>query len=311
MPVHPQFFQIPQEPMSPAPKKHHLEFPKPLLRFQIHDLSHPGTHAFLSAFGDSLPTVLHDAVKSVLTLLYTSKKHTSDSAQSQSSRPHSSEPHIPSTRSVTLILQSMEGVAYTTGLDLDDDHKEIHFSIDYIQGIPEARRKREILGVLVHEMVHCWQHNAFGTAPGGLVEGIADWVRLNADLAPPHWKQEADGDWDAGYQHTGYFLEYLEQRFGKGSVMAVNQELRRKKYDEAAFWQKLFDHDVATLWKQYGKSLAKKAAGNPTEESEQTESCGDHNSGEVVEKNEDHRKNDERRQHPRDFAQEMKDLYMT
>ena len=45
------------------------------------------------------------------------------------------------------------------------------------------------------------------TCPGGLIEGIADWVRLRAGLGAKHWKQEADGKWDAGYQHTGYFLE--------------------------------------------------------------------------------------------------------
>lgn len=45
---------------------------------------------------------------------------------------------------------------------------------------------------MVHEMVHCWQRNAHGTAPGGLIEGIADWVRLKAGLVPPHWKREAD-----------------------------------------------------------------------------------------------------------------------
>jgi hypothetical protein len=49
----------------------------------------------------------------------------------------------------------MDGVAYTTGTELDSDHKEIHFSADYIDGIDISRKANEILGVLTHEMVHC------------------------------------------------------------------------------------------------------------------------------------------------------------
>jgi hypothetical protein len=92
------------------------------------------------------------------------------------------------------------------------------------------------MGVLTHEMVHCYQYNAFGTCPGGLIEGIADWVRLNAQLSPPHWKKEASGKWDAGYQHTGYFLEYLENRFGTGLIRRMNEKLRIERYEEKKFW---------------------------------------------------------------------------
>ena len=162
---------------------------------------------------------------------------------------------IPPTRSVTLIIESMPGVAYTTGKDIDNDHKEIHFSTNYIEAIPEERLKQEILGVIRHEMVHCWQWNAKGTAPGGLIEGIADFVRLRSNLGKWNWQHDADGDWDAGYQHTAYFLDYLEKRFGDGSVMAINETLRDKKYEEDAFWQGLFGYDVKTLWKEYGKTF--------------------------------------------------------
>lgn len=63
----------------------------------------------------------------------------------------------------------MEGVAYTFGTKT---HKEIHFSLDHIKN--SAKRARdEIMGVLVHEVVHCYQYNALATCPGGLIEGIA------------------------------------------------------------------------------------------------------------------------------------------
>jgi hypothetical protein len=78
-----------QRPTPPKPS------PKPLLRLELRDLSEEGAQSFLSLL--DCATVLQEAVEGVLSLLYTS-----DSV-------------IPPTRSVTLILRSMGGVAYTTG----------------------------------------------------------------------------------------------------------------------------------------------------------------------------------------------------
>ena len=63
----------------------------------------------------------------------------------------------------------MPGVAHTFG---SPTTKEIHFSLDHIRN-SQSRAKDEILGVLVHEMVHCYQYNGQGKTPGGLIEGIA------------------------------------------------------------------------------------------------------------------------------------------
>lgn len=63
----------------------------------------------------------------------------------------------------------MDGVAYTTGTHT---HKQIHLSAGHVIN-SSARLRDEITGVLVHEAVHCFQHNARGTAPGGLIEGVA------------------------------------------------------------------------------------------------------------------------------------------
>lgn len=151
----------------------------------------------------------------------------------------------------------MHGVAYTTSKDIDEDHKEIHFSTSYIENISAERKKNEIVGVITHEVVHCWQWNALGTAPGGLIEGIADWVRLRAGLAPPHWKREEGGKWDAGYQHTGYFLDHLEGKYGEGSVRRINESLHDRRYDEEKFWTGIFGHPVNKLWEEYEKLLEK------------------------------------------------------
>ena len=166
---------------------------------------------------------------------------------------------MPNTRSVTLIVRPMDGVAYTTGIDLDpEQHKEIHFSSEYIASISPSRRSHEIEGVIVHELVHCYQHNGHGHAPGGLIEGVADWVRLGAGLAPPHWRrgEEVKGKWDAGYQHTAYFLQYLEERFGEGTVRRLNEGLRTAKYEEKTFWTGVLGRPVEQLWEDYKKQAS-------------------------------------------------------
>ncbi|KAH6631892.1 hypothetical protein F5144DRAFT_572456 [Chaetomium tenue] len=213
-------------------------FSKPKLRLKIQDLDHPGAAKFLNSVNSA--TVLSTAINNVLRLLYKSpsEKHTT----------------VPPTRSVTLVLRDMGGVAYTTGTDLDNDHKEIHFSLNFINSInPASRLTHEITGVLTHELVHCYQWNAEGTCPGGLIEGVADWVRLNCDLSPPHWKKEVEGDWDRGYQHTAYFLQYLEQRFGEGTIRRLNDELRRHKYECEAFWPGLLGKSIEKLYGDYVK----------------------------------------------------------
>lgn len=144
----------------------------------------------------------------------------------------------------------MDGVAYTTGSDLDSDHKEIHFSLDYIAGIPDDRVGSEILGVIRHEMVHCWQYNGHNTCPGGLVEGIADWVRLKDGFSPPHWHRGGN-KWDDGYQNTAYFLEWLEQRFGVGTVMAINECMNHKKYCDDMWPTFCGGLKVEELWEEY------------------------------------------------------------
>jgi Peptidase of plants and bacteria len=222
-----------------TPKKPHLEFKTPKLLLKIDDLTSRGTRDFLTAINAGI--AFEECVQGVVSHLYNSSSS------------------IPPTRSVTLILRSMPGVAYTTGSDLDDDHKEIHFSTDYIKGISQGRKNEEILGVLRHEMVHCYQWNAYGTAPGGLIEGIADWVRLKSDFVPPHWKMERGDHWDGGYQNTGYFLEYLELTYGEGTVPKVNDALRNIKYEEKTFWKKLFGKHVEALWEDYGEYLKKRA----------------------------------------------------
>jgi hypothetical protein len=106
--------------------------------------------------------------------------------------------------------------------------------------------------------VHCFQWDAEGSCPGGLIEGVADWVRLRAGLGATHWKQEADGEWDGGYQKTGYFLEWLEEQFGEGFVRRLNARLREGKYEGKRVWGEICEgRKVEELWEAYREELEK------------------------------------------------------
>lgn len=88
----------------------------------------------------------------------------------------------------------------------------------------------------------------------------ADWVRLRAGLAPPHWRAGAGGSWDAGYETTGYFLEWLESRFEGDFVRTLNLRLADAAYDEKVFAE-ITGQEVGELWAAYREQLGRKHGG--------------------------------------------------
>ncbi|KAL0575240.1 hypothetical protein V5O48_006731 [Marasmius crinis-equi] len=215
-------------PPSPPPREP-IQWPIPRIGLKVEDLAHPGVSVFYQHI-NPLPA-LEDAVRSSFKWLY----DTLDKAPKN-------------VKCITLILRSMDGAAHTTG---SDNEKEIHVSLDYIKKT-ENRAKEEILGVLTHEMVHCYQYDARGTCPRGLIEGFADYVRLRSSLAPPHWKRQG-GDthkWDAGYETTGFFLEWIARSFGEDKLRQLNERMKDAEYDEAMFTQ-ILGKTVKDLWKDY------------------------------------------------------------
>jgi len=225
--------------------------PKPTLRLHLDDVGHPASQVAAASLDSGL--YLARAIEHVIAHIYT-PFGLSD---------------IPKVRSVTVVLRSMDGVAYTTGIPLDDLHKEIHLSLDYVQGVLSRNApgiRHELSGVITHEMVHCFQNNSHGTAPGGLIEGMADFVRLKAGLAPPHWNRSPENrgkKWDEGYQKTAWFLEWLEDQRGSGTVSRMNETMGKGKYDEDKFWRELFGETVHKLWSQYEATW--KAKDDPSE----------------------------------------------
>ncbi|MCJ1463557.1 hypothetical protein MMC07_002165 [Pseudocyphellaria aurata] len=189
-------------------------------------------------------TALSSAVDTVFAILYKATQTTS---------------HFPPpTRFVTLIVHYSQERSYTTGSALDH-HKQIHLSMAEIITFERPERHREeIQGILVHQMVQCLQWTANGTAPTLLCRGIADFVRLKAGLSSPRWKKEPgelERKWGLKHHHIGYFLEWLEDKYGTGTVMTINDRLKDGKFVANKFWMNIFGKGIGQLWKDYSKTL--------------------------------------------------------
>ncbi|EEH37182.1 PBSP domain-containing protein [Paracoccidioides lutzii Pb01] len=294
-----------------AASLHTAAHPSPKVRLHLQDLTDPATKTFINLIADP-NAAINTALANIVTYLYTSppKNDQTGTDYAQSTRPHF-KPSLPGTRSVTLILRDKSGVAYTTGTDLDPDHKEIHISLSYISKVSKTFEDptSELLGVITHELVHCYQHSRprsypknekkqkgkpapeISSPPSGLIEGIADFVRLKAGLVPPHWKRpmnkaERGSSWHQGYQSTAFFLEWIEDvKVGKGAVGMLNDRMLRtgyvgesdlnadendekgeegegqrvmmdgKKPAKLGFWHGLFGAEVLELWEEYGEYL--------------------------------------------------------
>ncbi|KAG9440383.1 hypothetical protein H6P81_020548 [Aristolochia fimbriata] len=142
---------------------------------------------------------------------------------------------------VRLYIDDTDGVAYAS----NDD---IHVNANYV-GNYSGDARREIAGVLYHEATHVWQWNGRGKAPGGLIEGVADFVRLKAGYAPSHWVGPGGGDrWDQGYDVTARFLDFLNG-IKAGFVADLNRKMKEGYGDE--FFVELLGKSVNELWSEY------------------------------------------------------------
>ncbi|KAF8020091.1 hypothetical protein BT93_G0711 [Corymbia citriodora subsp. variegata] len=147
---------------------------------------------------------------------------------------------------VNLFIDNMDGVAYTS-------NNEIHVSAKYLGGF-SGDVKGEFTGILYHEMTHVWQWNGAGQAPGGLIEGIADYVRLRSGYVPGHWVQAGQGNkWDQGYDVTARFLDYCNG-LKNGFVAELNKKMRTGYSDK--YFVDLLGKTADQLWTEYKAKYA-------------------------------------------------------
>lgn len=154
---------------------------------------------------------------------------------------------------VPLVLRDMDGVAHAangssyTGAFTGQSYSNVNhtselvFSTQYLANLEHHQDAAfEIRGVFYHELTHSFQYSAEST-PGGLIEGIADFVRLRGGYAAKHWREEPAGKkWDQGYETTAYFLDWVDKNIYPGLTALVNEWLgKNKTYDEARLFQEV------------------------------------------------------------------------
>ena len=79
---------------------------------------------------------------------------------------------------------------------------------------------------------------------------MTDFVRLREGLDPPHWTRTPGESWDASYEKTGYFLDWIEERYGTGTIRELNASMKDTIYREAVF-KDLTGRSVWKLWNIY------------------------------------------------------------
>ncbi|RYR37270.1 hypothetical protein Ahy_A09g042185 [Arachis hypogaea] len=113
---------------------------------------------------------------------------------------------------VSITVENIDGVAFTTS------DNNIHGTL---KRYPAGGRyiKREITVVICHKMAHILLSDGSDRArlPSGLVEGMADFVRLRADYAADSWDDVAGfvADLNKLMMQNGYSKSYLVLLLGK------------------------------------------------------------------------------------------------
>lgn len=82
-------------------------------------------------------------------------------------------------------------------------------------------------------------------------------MRLHAGFVPPHWKPKVAEKWDAGYDATAYFLDWIEKHCGEGTVRRLNEAMKDSEY-EINMFKNVTGESVDSLYALYCKQLEEK-----------------------------------------------------
>ena len=162
-----------------------------------------------------------------------------------------SDGYRPATNVLVRFCRTLRGVpACTSGATIE-------LNAEWFRG----ELQREARGSVVHEMVHVVQdywRSGRNTAPGWLVEGLADYIRWflyepqsrGAELTR---RNLGEARYDASYRVTGNFLDWVTQRYDRDIVRKLNAAAREGRYSEQV-WKDCAGKTVQELgaeWKAF------------------------------------------------------------
>lgn len=157
---------------------------------------------------------------------------------------------------IRISIRDMDGVAHASG---NSTEKEVTISSRYLEAVNNSSTplRREIIGILYHELTHVYQYddNAYGQI-GYLIEGMADAVRFEVGYHD-RYAQTAGGTWQDGYGRTGDFIRWIDEHKHHGFIREMNASLDPfdgTSWNESIF-QQLTGENVLSLWNQYQASL--------------------------------------------------------
>lgn len=114
----------------------------------------------------------------------------------------------------------------------------------------------DFTAMMYHETTHIFQWSGQGTAPGGLTEGIADYVVMKSKyfVADGYTKPGEGKRWDEGYGVTARFLEYCDS-LREGFTVELNNKMRYVYKDE--YFRDLLGKPLDQVWKEYKAKYGK------------------------------------------------------
>ncbi|CAI9769979.1 unnamed protein product [Fraxinus pennsylvanica] len=118
-----------------------------------------------------------------------------------------------------------------------------------IQSFPPGKARIGFTSLMYHEMTHIFQWSGNGTAPGGLTEGIADYVMVKSNINYETRPSPGVGEkWDEGYGVTERFLEYCDS-LRAGFTAKLNNKMRYVYRDD--YFHELLGKPLDKVWKEY------------------------------------------------------------
>jgi PKD repeat protein len=160
---------------------------------------------------------------------------------------------------------SIEDIETISAKGGNPPHINIFFSSSYLKNkkgeLSDEELIAEIVGVLYHELTHGYQYapkGAGGYQRGadyfGLIEGVADYVRLNAGYSSYDYRK-VGGHWNDGYKTTAFFIDWLHTK-DPDFVYKLNQSAQTIiPWSWEAACQSILSASVEDLWNEYQNYL--------------------------------------------------------